>query len=55
MSASETEQRAAGYARQAAEVASKLKPGTWEAVQAMATLSIAESLIAQVSGGKPSS
>ena len=32
------------YADQAAEVAAKLKPGTWEAVQALALVSIAQSL-----------
>lgn len=39
-------QRAEAYASQAAQTAAKLKAGTWEAVQALATLSIAESLIA---------
>lgn len=39
--------RAESYADQAATTASKLKPGTWEAVQALATLSIAESLLAR--------
>jgi len=32
------------YADQAAEVAAKLKPGTWDAVQALALVSIAQSL-----------
>ncbi|MHA7176148.1 hypothetical protein ACX80D_05785 [Arthrobacter sp. Sr24] len=39
--------RAESYADQAATIASKLKPGNWEAVQALATLSIAESLLAR--------
>lgn len=39
--------RAENYADQAAATASKLKPGNWEAVQALATLSIAESLLAR--------
>ena len=34
------------YAEQAAATASKLKPGTWEAVQAFALTSIAHSLAA---------
>ena len=34
------------YAEQAAATASKLKPGTWEAVQALALTSIAHSLAA---------
>ena len=38
---------AAAYAAQAAATASKLKAGTWDAVQALATLSIAESLLAR--------
>ena len=38
---------AAAHAAQAAEVALKLKPGTWDAVQALATLSIAESLVSR--------
>jgi len=33
-------------ANQAMMVAEKLKPGTWEAVQALALLSIAQSLVA---------
>lgn len=33
-------------ADQAIAVAEKLKPGTWEAVQALALLSIAQSLVA---------
>jgi hypothetical protein len=32
------------FANQAAEVAAKLKPGTWDAVQALALVSIAQSL-----------
>jgi hypothetical protein len=32
------------HADQAAEVAAKLKPGTWDAVQALALVSIAQSL-----------
>ena len=32
---------------QAADVAAKLKPGTWDAVQALALVSIAQSLAAQ--------
>lgn len=39
--------RAEELAAQAAATAAKLKPGTWEAVQALATLSIAESLLTQ--------
>jgi predicted glycosyl hydrolase (DUF1957 family) len=39
--------RAEAHAAQAAEVAQKLKAGTWDSVQALATLSIAESLLAQ--------
>ena len=39
--------RAAAHAALAAEVAAKLKPGTWDSVQALATLSIAESLLAR--------
>jgi hypothetical protein len=35
------------HAEQAAEVASRLKAGTWDAVQALASLSIAESLLAR--------
>ncbi|HET8615393.1 MAG TPA: hypothetical protein VFL94_07695 [Actinomycetales bacterium] len=34
-------------ADQATTVAEKLKPGTWEAVQALALLSIAQSLVAR--------
>lgn len=51
MNPSENAQLAAGYASKAAEVAGKLKPGTWEAVQALAMLSIAESLITQNAAG----
>ena len=36
---------AAQYAAKAAEVAAKLKPGTYEAVKALALLSIAQSLV----------
>lgn len=43
---------AENYADQAAAAASKLKPGTWEAVQALATLSIAQSLISQGSSSQ---
>lgn len=50
MSNDEAAHLAASYAAQAAEVASKLKPGTWEAVQALATLSIAQSLVARSKG-----
>jgi hypothetical protein len=32
-------------ADQAAEVAAKMKPGTWDAVQALALVSIAQSLV----------
>jgi len=39
--------RAEALATQAAEAAGKLKVGTWESVQALATLSIAQSLIAR--------
>ena len=35
---------ASELANQAGEVAAKLKPGTWESVQAIALLSIAQSL-----------
>lgn len=38
---------AESYADLAAATAGKLKPGTWESVQALATLSIAQSLVAQ--------
>lgn len=41
---------AAAHAAQAAEVALTLKPGTWDAVQALATLSIAESLVSRSAG-----
>ncbi|QWZ09591.1 hypothetical protein KRR39_07545 [Nocardioides panacis] len=34
------------FADQAAEVAATLKPGTWDAVQALALVSIAQSLAA---------
>jgi hypothetical protein len=37
------------HAAQAAQAAANLKVGTWESVQALATLSIAESLIARSS------
>ncbi len=36
---------AAMLAEQAPQVASKLKPGSWETVQALSTLSIAQSLL----------
>jgi hypothetical protein len=32
------------FSNQAADVAAKLKPGTWDAVQALALVSIAQSL-----------
>ncbi len=38
---------AAEYATQAASVAAKLKAGTWDSVQSLALLSIAESLLAK--------
>lgn len=41
------------YAAQAVETAARLKAGTWEAVHALATLSIAESLLAQRASGSP--
>ncbi len=44
---SESSQRAAEYAELAASTAAKLKPGTWDSVQALAMLSIAESLLAR--------
>lgn len=42
----ESSEQAAAHAVLAARTASKLKPGTWESVQALALLSIAESLLA---------
>jgi len=39
------------YADQAAEVAAKLKPGTWDAVQALALVSIAQSLAKMAEDG----
>lgn len=47
--------RAESYADQGAATASKLKPGNWEAVQALATLSIAESLLARAPGNQGNS
>ena len=44
---SDVSDRARAHAALASEAASKLKPGSWEAVQALATLSIAESLLAR--------
>lgn len=41
-------QTAADYAQQAASLAGTLKPGTYEAVQALALVSIAHSLMALV-------
>jgi hypothetical protein len=38
--------RAQEYADQAAKTAAGLKAGSWESVQALATLSIAQSLVA---------
>ncbi|MDQ0095439.1 hypothetical protein [Paeniglutamicibacter psychrophenolicus] len=38
-------QLAAMLAEQALQVATKLKPGSWESVQALSTLSIAQSLL----------
>lgn len=35
------------FAEQAAATAAKLKPGTWESVQALALTSIAHSLVAR--------
>ena len=40
-------------ADQAIAVAEKLKPGTWEAVQALALASIAQSLVALAEKGQP--
>ncbi|WP_157884168.1 hypothetical protein [Arthrobacter alpinus] len=51
----EAARRAENYADQAAATASKLKPGNWEAVQALATLSIAESLLARGSRSQENS
>lgn len=45
------EERATALAQQAAQVAAKLKPGTWDSVQAMATLSIAHSLLGAAERG----
>ncbi|QKJ20375.1 hypothetical protein [Microbacterium hominis] len=47
----EAARRAEAYAALAVDTAAKLKPGTWEAVRALAELSIAQSLIAQRGGG----
>ncbi len=44
MSGEDNLRTASGYARQAAEVAARLKPGTYDAVQALALVSIAHSL-----------
>lgn len=44
---SQASRRAEDYAERAALAVTKLKPGTWESVLALATLSVAESLIAQ--------
>lgn len=44
MDQSAATQAAVAYARHADEVAAKLKPGTFEAVQALALVSIAHSL-----------
>lgn len=43
----EMARRAAAHADQAVVAAAKLKVGSWESVQALATLSIAESLLSQ--------
>jgi len=53
MNTDENARLAAEYADKAAEVASKLKPGTWDAVQSLALLSIAQSMVAQNAAGKP--
>lgn len=53
MNIDENARLAAEYANKASEVASKLKPGTWEAVHALAMLSIAESLVAQNTASRP--
>lgn len=53
MNTDKNAQLAADYANKAAEVASKLKPGTWDSVQSLALLSIAHSLVAQDAAGKP--
>ncbi|MGL3805042.1 hypothetical protein ACSYDW_03005 [Paeniglutamicibacter sp. R2-26] len=45
------EQQATALAQQAAQVAAKLKPGTWDSVQALATLSIAHSLLGAAERG----
>ena len=44
---SDAASRAADHAAQAAAIAATLKPGTYEAVKALALLSIAESLLAR--------
>ncbi len=46
-------QTAGEYAEKAAEVASTLKPGTYEAVQALAFVSIAHSLAALAQHPRP--
>ncbi len=48
----DTANLAENYADQATATANKLKPGTWEAVQALATLSIAQSLLSQGSSSQ---
>ncbi|MEV8181727.1 hypothetical protein [Specibacter sp. NPDC078692] len=53
MNSDENARLAADYANKAADVASKLKPGTWDAVQSLALLSIAQSLVAQNMANKP--
>lgn len=44
---------AARLAQQATDTAAKLKPGTWDAVQALALASIAQSLTALATGSRP--
>ncbi|WP_353809903.1 hypothetical protein [Agromyces sp. SYSU T00194] len=51
MSNNDAARLADAYAAQAAQTAAKLKPGTWESVQALATLSIAQSLLSRTSSG----
>ncbi|MBP2412227.1 hypothetical protein JOF48_001026 [Arthrobacter stackebrandtii] len=53
MNIDENARLAAEYANKASEVAGKLKPGTYDAVQSLALLSIAHSLIAQNNADKP--
>ena len=45
---------ARAYAEQAAAIATKLKPGTWDAAQALALTSIAHSLAALADPGEGS-